>query len=247
MSAQLGVDALQRQAVMDGMVDKKETDDRVNKASSIRKSAGPGPGRPKRAEVERRNHELLDRALDLFLDKGFEKTTIDEIAIATGMAKRTIYFRYSDKLTLFKASLQRAIDAWVVPVEKLHAAECDDLESTLIEIAHILIANVTSPAGLRLMWVTNAEAHRVPEVGAYAYQAGTKPTVTYLQELFCRRGLYDASQEVELKYAAHAFLNLLLGATARLSAWGTVIDADTIQASTAFRVRLFLNGIRPRE
>src|ERR1700733_2088209 len=94
-----------------------------------------GPGRPTLT-----NEELLDKALDLFLEKGFERTTIDAITASAGMAKRTVYARYGDKATLFKAALQRAIDDWIVPVEQLQAAETDDLEETLLAVARILIA-----------------------------------------------------------------------------------------------------------
>ena len=69
-----------------------------------------GPGRPTLS-----NEELLDKAVDLFLEKGFERTTIDAITASAGMAKRTVYLRYGDKTALFKAALQRAIEDWIVP------------------------------------------------------------------------------------------------------------------------------------
>src|ERR687889_296978 len=76
-----------------------------------------GPGRPSREQSELRNQELLDGALDLFLERGFEGTTIEAIVDSVGMARRTVYARYGDKITLFKAALQRAIDDWMVPAE----------------------------------------------------------------------------------------------------------------------------------
>ena len=45
--------------------------------------------------------------------------TADAITAAAGMAKRTVYARYGDKETLFKAALARAIEDWMVPVERL--------------------------------------------------------------------------------------------------------------------------------
>ena len=52
---------------------------------------------------------MLDTALSLFLDKGFEQTTIDLIAASVGMTKRTIYAKYEDKAALFRAAVERAI------------------------------------------------------------------------------------------------------------------------------------------
>src|SRR5215468_4156786 len=92
-------------------------------------SSGRRPGRPTLS-----NEELLDKALDLFLEQGFERTSIDAITAAAGMAKRTLYLRYGDKKSLFKAALQRAIEEWIVPVEQLRAVESDDLEETLLSV-----------------------------------------------------------------------------------------------------------------
>ena len=91
-----------------------------------------GPGRQTPGQTKQRNLELLHKALDLFLEQGFERTTIDAIAASVGMAKRTVYLRYGDKTRLFKAALQRAIEEWIVPVDRLRAAETDDVEETLL-------------------------------------------------------------------------------------------------------------------
>ncbi len=86
-------------------------------------------GRPPAAVIEARNGELLDRALDLFLEHGFAATTIEMISASLGMGRRTIYARYGDKEMLFRAALQKAIDEWIVPVEDLRAAEAESLEA----------------------------------------------------------------------------------------------------------------------
>ena len=88
---------------------------------------------------------------------------------------------------MFKAALQRAIQEWIVPVERLRAAETGDLEQTLLAIGEVLLANIMSPAGLRLLRLTNAESGRSPDVGATNVQQGTEPTIQYLAEMFMRR------------------------------------------------------------
>ena len=60
-------------------------------------------GRPTREQAEARHNELLEAALDHFLDKGFEVATIEAIAQSVGMTKRTVYARYPDKIALFRA------------------------------------------------------------------------------------------------------------------------------------------------
>jgi AcrR family transcriptional regulator len=204
--------------------------------------AGRGPGRPSRS-----NEELLDKALDIFLEKGFERTTIDAITASAGMAKRTVYLRYGDKTALFKAALHRAIEEWIVPIESLRAAETGDLEETLLRVGQILVANIVSPAGIRLMRITNAESARMPEIGAYTYREGTEPTLSYLADLFRRRIRPGGTEMTDCDQAALAFLYLVVGGPASITAWGMVLDQATIDRHTRYCVDLFMHGLLSRQ
>ena len=205
------------------------------------------PGRQTVDQARQRNQELLDIALDLFLEKGFERTTIDAITAAAGMAKRTVYLRYRDKTTLFKAALQRAIEEWIVPVDRLRAAETDDLEDSLLRIGQILVENIMSPAGLRLMRITNAESGRLPEIGVYALKQGTDRTIAYLADLFRRRIEPGTAQIIDPDEAALGFLYLVVGGPASATAWGMVLEKSQIDKHTEDCVRLFLRGLLPRD
>lgn len=195
------------------------------------------PGRPTLS-----NEALLDTALDLFLDNGFERTSIDGIAAAAGMAKRTIYARYGDKTSLFKAALQRAIEEWIVPTNRLAAADAGDLEDALLAVGRILVANLMSPAGLRLIRLTNAESGRMPEIGVYNVELGTQPTIDWLSALF-RRRLGDRIDAADAVSAAEAFLHLVVGGPAIDAAWGLARDEAAVDRHTRFAVRLFLRGL----
>jgi TetR/AcrR family transcriptional repressor of mexJK operon len=73
------------------------------------------------------SRELLNVALDTFLEKGFEQTTMEEIAIRVGMSKRTVYARYEDKDAPVQAAVQRAIERYTVPASEVEALATDDL------------------------------------------------------------------------------------------------------------------------
>jgi TetR/AcrR family transcriptional repressor of mexJK operon len=202
-----------------------------------------GPGRQTPSQTEQRNLELLDKALDLFLERGFERTTIDGIAASVGMAKRTVYLRYGNKTRLFKASLRRAIEEWVVPVDRLRVLETDNAEETLLAIGQILVANIMSPAGLRLMRITNAESGRMPDIGVFTYTQGTQLTIAYLTDLIRRRIRPDGSEVPDPEEAAMAFLYLVVGGPASMTAWGIVLDEPAIDKHTRYCVQLFLHGL----
>src|SRR5579885_2011044 len=113
---------------------------------TLSRKTRPRAGRPTREQAQRRHQELLDRALEHFLENGYQLATIDRIAAAVGMTKRTVYGLYEDKRALFQATVQRAIERWIVPIEKLRAAESADLEATLLAVARIRMHNAVSPA-----------------------------------------------------------------------------------------------------
>jgi len=207
---------------------------------------GQRPGRRRPGRPTLSNEELLDTALDLFLEKGFERTSIDAITSAAGMAKRTVYARYGDKTNLFKAALTRAIEEWIVPVERLQAAETGDLEETLVRIGEILVTNILSPAGLRLLRLSNAESVKMPEISAFNVRHGTEPTLAYLADLFRRRFGEGCGPEATFEDAAQAYLNLVVGGPANNAVWGVTIDPDALDQHVRFSVHLFLNGLRAK-
>lgn len=206
----------------------------------------PRAGRPTREQAAQRHEELLDRALELFLRKGFEVTTIAAIAAAVGMAKRSVYARYPNKASLFKASVQRAIEQWTVPAETLRQVESEDLEETLAAVARIRMANATTPAGLRLQRIINTESYRFPEIFTQAFEQGTKPTIDFLADLLRRHMRAGTVRVFQPEIAATAFLSMVVGGPLRAVVWGRTIDPSAMEERIRFCVRLFLEGARPR-
>lgn len=202
-------------------------------------------GRPTAEQAEQRHLELLDRALDLFLKKGFELTTLDAIAAAMHMTKRTIYGLYPNKEALFKAAVQRAIDASLVPIEKLQAIESEDLEITLISVARQRIEAFLSPTGRRLQRVISAESYRFPEILTLAYKKGTKPVVDFLADQFRRHTATGAIQVEKPETAAAVFLSMAVGGPARGMLAGTLPeDSTNLDEHVKYCVKIFLDGIR---
>jgi AcrR family transcriptional regulator len=199
--------------------------------------AGRRRGRPRLDQAGQLDRDLLRHALDHFLEKGFEATTLSAITRSLGMSKQTVYARYPDKHALFRAALQSAIDDWLAPMESLEVHESDDLETTLVAVAMVLVTTMLSQTGLRLIRITNAESYRMPEIGRHTYGRGHELSAQYLRDLFRRR--LPAGSDVE--DLATAFLNLMSG-PARLNAWGLDAGPADIEAFVRKRVRLFLDG-----
>jgi AcrR family transcriptional regulator len=206
----------------------------------------PGAGRPTREQAERRNEELLDCALNVFLANGFERSSIDGIATVAGMAKRTIYARYPDKAALFEAAVQRAVDRWIVPIDALKALETDDLEETLVAIARLRFDRYTSPDGVALQRVLNAEGDRFPDLYRLAFEQGTAPALKFIAEVLTRHAATGSVEFDNPEVLAGAFLAMTVGGPATGVTWGVVVEPDVVEQRIRACVRLFLDGARPR-
>jgi len=209
-------------------------------------AARPGVGRPTRAQQELRHEELLDVALDLFLERGFEQATMEEIAIQVGMSKRTVYARYPDKGTLFKATVRRAIERYTVPRDVLEAIATDDLEETLIAVARLRIANVATPVATKLQRILSAQSYRFPELFNAAFEEGAGPTISFLSDLFVRYSAQGAIDVTDPQRAATAFLSLAVGGPARIIVSGNRLDDAEVERHIRFAVDLFLRGVGRR-
>lgn len=209
----------------------------TGKAKSSASKRAAGRGRPTREQSELRHQQLLDRALDLFLDRGFDGTSIEAIVDSLGMARRTVYARYGDKLTLFKAALQRAIDGLVITEATLHRMESDNLEETLLNVARSIVANMRTPEGLRLTRIAHAEIFQMPEIGAYLWERTGGVTLVYLTDLFERRLDPESASD-----AALAYYQLMIDGAFRTWLWLRPSDEE-IDRQIVYRIRLFMAGV----
>src|ERR1700740_2049782 len=85
----------------------KHTTATIDKRVSARPRARSGrPPRESAGEVDGR---ILDAARQVFLERGFEGASIEEIAEVARSGKPTIYARFRDKRALFTAVVMRDI------------------------------------------------------------------------------------------------------------------------------------------
>jgi TetR/AcrR family transcriptional repressor of mexJK operon len=186
---------------------------------------------------------LLNCALDIFLERGFEQTTMEDIATQVGMSKRTVYARYEDKGALFKAAVKRAIERYTVPREALEAVATEDLEETLTAIARLRIENLATPVATKLQRILGAQSYRFPELFNTSFEEGAGPTIGFLVELFERYTQKGQINVTEPRRAASAFLSIAVGGPARVIVSGNNIDDTEIEKHIRFAVGLFLMGI----
>ncbi|TAK90603.1 MAG: TetR/AcrR family transcriptional regulator [Burkholderiaceae bacterium] len=93
----------------------------------------PAPRWERRKEA--RPTELLSAALDLFVEKGYAATRLDDVAAQAGVSKGTLYLYYVNKEELFKAVVRQNIVPLVEHSEKL----ADEFEGDSAMLLRLLV------------------------------------------------------------------------------------------------------------
>src|ERR671919_2665219 len=83
---------------------------------------------------ERRRPQVLDAALELFLERGYEGTSMDAIARATGVSKPVVYACFPSKEELFRTLLYREEERILAEIQAAFAdTDLDDPEQALTD------------------------------------------------------------------------------------------------------------------
>jgi TetR/AcrR family transcriptional regulator, mexJK operon transcriptional repressor len=186
---------------------------------------------------------ILDAATSAFLADGYAATTIEAIAKACGVAKRTIYARWSGKPALFRAVLERLMGRWLSSTGEW--PETSDLEAALSDAAARILAVALTPEAIALYRLLIAESARFPELPLMLHQSGASEGTARIAALLNRAIADGTLPPQDTTFAAEQFLHLLLaGPQRRALGLGPTLDERQIVTWRTATIALFLRGVR---
>lgn len=189
-------------------------------------------GRPTADERLTRESEILATALSVFLTSGYGASTLDELAGAAQVTKRTLYAYYGNKAGLF-AAMVRDLAAEV----SLDAANDRD---TLETLATRIVSRVHSDELVGLHQLVIGESTRFPELAQILHSSGDARHIARLGEhLRAERG--PASEPL-----AEPLFSLLLGEKHRRRLLGIDPAPTPAQAAAHADTALALLGLTRR-
>ena len=162
-----------------------------------------------------RPQELLAAAIDLFVERGFAATRLEDVARRAGVSKGTLYLYYANKEDLFKAVVRQSI----VPVLGDAETSVAEFEGHSADLLRELILawwrrlGATKASGISKLIL--AEADNFPELARFYQEEvmnrGTR-MISNLLERGVRRGEFRA---LDIPQATQ----VLIAPTLMLSTW----------------------------
>lgn len=189
-------------------------------------------GRPTADERRRRETEILSAVLGVFLRSGYGASTLDELAAAAQVTKRTLYTYYGDKAGLFAAMVKHLAGA----VSLDAASDRDTLET----LATRIVSRVYSDELVSLHRLVIGESSRFPELALILHRSGDARHIARLAgHIRAERG--PASEPL-----AEPLFSLLLGEKHRRRLLGIDPAPTPAQAAAHAGTALAMLGLNRR-
>src|SRR3990172_2225866 len=144
-----------------------------------------------------RPSEILDAALDLFVEKGFAATRLEDVAQRAGVSKGTVYLYFDSKDDLFKAVIRSGMVRAIEEAEKLVAGFEGSSADLLRQIYAGWWQNIggTKLSGIPKLMIS--EAQNFPELARFYYdeviQRGSRLFVRALVSPLIMRAILEHS------------------------------------------------------
>src|SRR5271154_6305096 len=139
----------------------------------------------KKTRAELRNGKLRKVAADLFLKRGYDGVTIDQIVDLAGGSKSTVYSEFGGKCGLFISSIERLCRESTQPLTQIDYTGLD-LRQSLIKLGFHILKLITEKQSVDLHRLAIGEAEQCPELGLAWYTHGPERTTSIIAAVLHR-------------------------------------------------------------
>lgn len=203
-------------------------------------------GRPTQAEAKKLQQKLRKAAAATFIEHGYDGTSMDAIAKAAGITRRTLYARYPDKRAVFLDVIPWALTRRTEK-DATREPDDDDLRTALLAIGRAGLARAIDPDIVRLKRMAMNESARFPEFAVSAHSMTWSPRHRQVMDLLRHHQDGGAIQVDDLELAAGHFIAAVEHLPARLADCGIYRDPEENERHLRHAVDLFLRGILRRD
>ena len=215
-------------------------------SSSTRPPEIAVPSRRERRKYAR-PRELLDAALELFIEKGFAATRAEEVAKLAGVSKGTLFLYYSNKEALFKAVVRESISGhfaeWGAEMERYQGSSADLLRYCV----HTWWTQIGATKAAGISKLMMSEARNFPELAAFYQQEVIQPGNALIERVLQRGMDRGEFRPIDPRYGVYVVMAPLLFLAMWKHSWGHCCEEKTQlvpEDYLAVQLDNILNGLR---
>ena len=93
-------------------------------------------------EHEKRRYEILEKALDVFMEEGFEDATFQKIADKCNITRTTLYIYFKNKREIFNFSIKQLLESMEHDIIKIKMEKNLSHREKLIKVMIMIIENL---------------------------------------------------------------------------------------------------------
>jgi AcrR family transcriptional regulator len=201
---------------------------------------------------EARPGELLDAALDLFVEKGFAATRAEEVAARAGVSKGTLFLYFPSKEELFKAVVRENISGRFAEWNE----EFQTFQGTSAEMVRYCMKvwweriGATPASGITKLIIS--EARNFPDIAAFYTKEVIQPGEKLIRGIL-QRGVDSGEFHIaDIEYAAYSIVAPMIWLIMMKHSLGACVPADRpldAQRYLDSQIEILLNGLcrRPED
>jgi TetR/AcrR family transcriptional regulator len=167
-------------------------------------STSPSATVKRERRKEARPGELLDAALDLFVEKGFAATRAEEVAVRAGVSKGTLFLYFQSKEELFKAVVRENISGrfpeWNAEFEAFEG----DSAAMLTYCMNTWWERVGATKASGITKLMMSEAKNFPDLAAFYQQEVIQPGQALIRRILQRGMDRGEFRQLDLDYAVYS-------------------------------------------
>ena len=207
----------------------------------------PLPARQRRKQA--RPMELLDAALDLFVERGFAATRTEDVAARAGVSKGTLYLYYSSKEELLKAVIRHNVVNQIAEgadIIRQFKGSSSELLGMVLLLWWERIGETRASGIIKLM---TSEVRNFPEVTQFYVDEVITPSNQMLAQLIQRGIDRGEFRQVNVPEVVHALVGPLVFLVLNQHSLGACSVTYTLQPRVVIGalIDLVLRGLEPRE
>jgi TetR/AcrR family transcriptional regulator, regulator of autoinduction and epiphytic fitness len=149
---------------------------------------------------------ILAAATDLFLELGYDRTSLARVAESAGVSKATLFKQFPTKAELFEATVLAAGDT---PAAELEDPPRGDFHAGLVVLGLAYAELLSRPRVGDLIRTLIAESPRFPELRERTFDFGTLSVLTALRRYFQAENAAGTAKVDDLDVAAAQFLGMI--------------------------------------